>query len=242
MSRPALPRVFPGLFVFVVLLMSGAGTADVPAGERSWTVGVRLGLGQGWIGGEDYQKFMDDLDVGIDFFPAYIAGIVAERGVHPNLAVQFGFGHAARGGEATLVSLGGSDIDATHEIGSLEISALLKPRIPLGRWMLYGLAGPQVVYLQGDLEETIKTGPGGIFETEGSTERSSYEVDNQWIPALALGVGTEIWTANGEGVFFLDLVYSRTFVSFSDDRDWFFNYAAAVIGYRATLGQLTRLF
>ena len=193
-------RVFR--IALVVGLLIGL-TAAVSAQDVS--LGGRLSAGPTWFGGGDWDDVHDDDDVDNLLGFGFGVDLLAEIGLAPNFAVRTGLGYARHAGGIKT-----DDGELTVSSNLLSLPVYLKPGVEVGPGSLYGLIGPQLSFVVGDVSSEA--------DLNGLSFEDSDEPDNRLLFGLGLGGGYAIALDDGLSLFF-DTVFSTTFNSPSDPDD-----------------------
>ena len=210
---------FIGL-ILLILLCSAGLTA------RELVLGVKGGVNLGWFSGNNWDDYVESAELyyGIDIeeqlHPALHAGLYLESMFSRNLGLVTELNFTQYGQDYEY-SYAGEDFEGSYSINAIEIPLLLKIAAqPVGGF--YGLAGPTIILLTGDLE--FEESGGGV------TVKGSDTPDNPIVLGLTAGVGYGFII--NQGVLSLEARYGRNLTdAFDADKDPF-----DVNGFKLLLG------
>ena len=206
-----------GLIVLVLLLTA---TLPLAAQDVTLTAGPKAGLNLGWASGDDWQDFLDSVDgsngvgLGIAIGGFLEIGILDQFAVQPELLF---FQEKSR----ASYEMGNDDVTATSTANTLQFPILAKGMFPVGTGTLYGVLGPTLSFVLGDVTSKV--------EVDGDEDEVDTEPDNSALIGVALGVGYQQMV--GPGMLTAELRYSREFTPYADDTDTFANTISTLVGY-----------
>ena len=186
---------------------------------------------EGFEEGLEADDDIDDADADADFGNLIGFGLgasfIADIGITPNLAVQprVGYQRSVGGldGEAEFEAefegnefAGESELELTITADLLHFPVYVKPSAEVGPGNLYGLIGPELSFVIGDVEtEFRQTVEANGQEIVDETETETEEPDNRFLYGGGVGAGYSIPAAEVE--LFFDAVFSSTFNSPADE-------------------------
>ena len=209
-----------GMILLIVLCSAGLTAQDI-------VFGVKGGLNLGWFSGNNWDDYVESAEVyyGIDIkeqlHPALHAGLYLESMLSPNIGIVTELNFTQYGQDYEY-SYAGIDVEGKYSINAIEVPVLLKIAArPVGGF--YGLAGPTIVLLPGDLE--FEESGGGV------TVEGSQTPDNPIVLGLTAGVGYGF--IMNQGVLSLEARYGRNLTdAFDADKDPFdVNSFKLLLGY-----------
>ncbi len=191
-------------------------------------LGLRVGIAPGRVLTDQYFW-----DVPTDSFEptgdwGFTADLALELGFSENLAIQTELGATLHYSWADYEGPLGDQDDVELGADLLHLSVLAKPRLITQGLTLYGLAGPMVTIVLGDVY-----GGGDSqwqqFVNNVLDEEESRSPDNRIGLGFAVGAGVGLHLGRGQLVF--DAVYRRTLTSAFDDFDYKFAWTSITAGY-----------
>ena len=199
---------------FGVFLLFGA----LPIAAQTSHIGIKGAVFGSFYGGEDWNDTVTDLDdqTGASADNAFNAGFsisgFIEIGISRTFSIQPEIGYTRRSG-GVLIEQNNNDNEqkSLHLYDLLEIPVFLKPHGRVGDHVtLYGLLGPRVSFVLGDVTARSKE------ETDDTTTTttSDYTPDTSILLGGSVGAGLA-GDVNGARVFF-EVLYSRAFNSAFD--------------------------
>ncbi|MFO8064176.1 MAG: porin family protein [Spirochaetota bacterium] len=214
MKLTKISIIAPVLGVFLLL-----SAVQTPA-QTSY-VGVKGGIFAGFYGGEDWKDTISEIDgqTGVSAENAFRAGFalsgLVEIGVSRTFSIQPEIGYARRsGGVVTEEDDSDNEQQSLFMYDLIEIPLFLKPHGRIGDHLtLYGLLGPRVSFLFGDVTAR------GREETDNDTTTTTSErtPDNTVLFGGSVGAGLA-GDVNGARILF-EALYSRHFNSAFEEVD-----------------------
>ena len=206
------------LLSVLILLVGGAAFAlDV-------SLVPKVGAGVGLLTGNDWQDVIDSVNATNSVRFMWTAGAFLDVGLIDVLAIQAGAAYTQSGG-AYNYDLAGATINGTAKADLLEVPLLLRLRLGGGAGGFYLLAGPEAMWVLGDL----------VVDEEGVTTDNA--VSNQVIWAATGGLGYSFTMMGGNAL--VELRYTHSFSDIDFDaagpQTWNFNNAYLTVGYALPL-------
>ncbi len=196
------------------------------AQEVSLRAGGRTGLNFGWFSGDDWENSIDSRDGDNGIALGTTLGLFLEFGISDRFAVQpeLLVGNL-RGRYSYEEDISGDDRSVLINLRVLEIPVLAKGRLPVGPGSIYGVAGPDLMFVLGDVD----------FETlTDNTRTIVYEgPDNRVLFGFAIGAGYE--RPVGPGTLSGEIRYTRVLSGFEDNFDAFPNAIGVTVGFALDL-------
>jgi len=188
------------------------------------TLGPKIGLNFGWIGGSDFSDSLRMLDdQGRDRRSARIgvsAGLALSVGFMEYFAIQPELLYSSLGGRYEY-TFTGIEVDGVMYAGAVEIPVYLKPRIPVGDGAVYLLFGPDLFLILTDVTSKEES---GTVEAELDTP-----ADNTAVFGISGGLGYE--HSVGPGRITFEARYGITLTEIFDDDNSSLSALSVMVGY-----------
>jgi hypothetical protein len=202
------------LLVMLFVLLSDVFCFDLSAGPKA-------GMSYGWQAGKDWDDYVDSLDFKgeapsnkVKF--GFSGGLFVNIGLIDLYAIQPEVIFSMCGGRFAYDPDGTGDIDGVVSANIIEVPILHKFRFSLGPGNLYLVAGPEIIFILGD----VKTDKP--VETEEAP-------DNFLVYGIVGGIGYEL--PLGPGYMSFALRIGRTLDEYMKDFYGFFTTNYIYVGY-----------
>jgi hypothetical protein len=206
-----------GLIALVLLL---AAALPIAAQDVTLAAGPKAGLNFGWASGDDRSDSLDSVDGSNRVGVGLAIGGFLEVGILDQFAVQPELLFFQEKSKASYEA-GPDDVTTTDTANTLQLPILAKGLFPVGDGTLYGVLGPTLSFVLGDVTSKV--------EVDGDEDEVDTEPDNSALFGFALGLGYEQMV--GPGMLSGELRYSREFTAYFDDNDSFSNTISILVGY-----------
>ena len=166
------------------------------------SVGAKLGINLAWTTGDDWEDAIETVDGGNSPAIGFVGGGILEIALAEQLALQpelLFFQQKSK----FVWDFGDEEAETVSTTNTFQVPLLIKGTIPAGKGRLYGVAGPALSLVLGDVES--KT------EIDGDEETQDLEAGNSLWLSLAVGVGYE--HPVGPGYIVGDIRYTRQLTS-----------------------------
>ena len=189
------------LLAAIVLLAPGVDALDL-------AVGAKTGIDVGWFSGQWPAEGDNQARAGMSISAFAEFALMRRFSLQPEVGLSGRRGGADDGTRVTVKTT------------ALDVALLAKPHTPFGPGTVYALAGPQLIFLLGDVTTDR--------QDSGSTVSTTHSPDEFVLYGATVGFGYAI--SAGPGELFADLSYSRAFNSFDNNLDTYMNSAAFKLG------------
>jgi len=208
------------IFIFVMLfvLLSDVFCFDLLAGPKA-------GMSYAFQGGKDWDDYVDSLDYKssapsnkVKF--GFSGGLFVNIGLIDLYAIQPEVIFTMTGGRFAYDPTPGTGVEGVVSANIIEVPILHKFRFSLGPGRLYLVAGPEIIFILGD----VKT------KTEGDSLAEIEEApDNFFLYGIVGGIGYELPLGPGYMSFAIRIGQSLT--EYEEDFDGYFTTSYIYVGY-----------
>jgi len=184
------------------------------------SAGLKAGTNIGWFSGEDWTDGISSVNGVNRGRMGITAAAFIEAGIADWIALQPEIGYSSKKGGAEY-NFEGETAKETIKVDVVDLTLFLKPRFSVGKGLFYGLIGPQLSFILGDITAEVTV--------DGESDSLDSTPDKNLLVGIGLGSGYSHPLGSGRILF--DFIYSHSFTSIVDDADIFINGSALTIGY-----------
>ncbi|HUV09000.1 MAG TPA: porin family protein [Spirochaetia bacterium] len=193
------------------------------ASAQSVGIGAKIGGGPAFLSGSDHRDFLDLMNGYNEVRFGFTAGAFLNFETAEWCSVQAELMYSLAGGALSYYDPDYSDnVDWKITASALELPVLLmlKPRAGKGEIRIF--AGPDLIFILGDIEYEVRT-LGLIFSID-------IEPDNRFVFGLKGGIGYAHPLGKGELV--VDFCYTRSLTEIFIDDNTAINVPMLTVGYQ----------
>ena len=188
--------------------------------EPKLSVGIKGGLNIGWFSGSGWNRALSDFGASNRPRIGFSGTAFFEASLTNWLSVQPEIGFTGRKGGVEYYYFE-EKIKETVKVQTVDFSIFAKPSVRVGNGYIYGLAGPRLFLIPGDIAVEA--------ETEDISASMKLEAENRLLAGAAAGGGYK--TSVGPGSVSFDILYTHVLSSISDESQILLNSVTVSFGY-----------